>query len=560
MRLTPYALVLLLLALLSAGCTENTVSEPIQSYSLIAPSGEEIGQIRLARTEDNEIFEHIVGEAEGFRLEHKLTLRPSHVRSDKIINGMKRNAWAHCPAKPVVKYTLRKGLSEEDKGYSPEEFACDGESPGFAVALVDEISVFDNSVGASLLLTERLYSLFGEPFTALNINDGRPVRCNAHFVDEVKISAPNDKTLKGERCFFYTAMIAHNIVFAPSADGRHRIVAMDGLAGSLTAVADGYEVELMPPEPEVPRNVSEEETVFRTADHKRLVGTIALPAKGEVRGGIVIIAGSGPVDRDGNAGPMSSSPYRRIAHFLARHGYASLRYDKRGVGESQPDKYEMATFELLSSDAAEAAKCLHRHERLHNRPIVIAGHSEGGAIAPAVANKFPGIDGVIMLAGNVSNLEQVLKEQLVLIMEAAGATPNEITKFQLQQGIVLGIVKSGVDRVLPSMTTGSLDPDWLRSHFAYEPSQAIREFDGPLLALFFEHDLQVPPAEALVLRKLASENDDGRITVKVLEDLDHMMGVAEPPLGLGQYRNPHRPVSEKMLNTVLEWLDANVAR
>jgi pimeloyl-ACP methyl ester carboxylesterase len=132
--------------------------------------------------------------------------------------------------------------------------------------------------------------------------------------------------------------------------------------------------------------------------HAGLAGTLARPKKGPARGSaVLIIAGSGPTDRDGNGPLVSTDTYRLLAAGLAAQGVASLRYDKRGIGGSAGlvKREEDVRFDDFVADAVAASRDL--MGRTDVSRLVIAGHSEGALIAIRVAQKVD-VAGLVLLA------------------------------------------------------------------------------------------------------------------------------------------------------------------
>jgi pimeloyl-ACP methyl ester carboxylesterase len=128
---------------------------------------------------------------------------------------------------------------------------------------------------------------------------------------------------------------------------------------------------------------------------------------------VLIIAGSGPTDRDGNSGalPGKNNAYRMLANALAADGIASLRYDKRGIGESRTAGIREANlrFDMYVDDAVAWVSQLHGDTRFSR--VIIAGHSEGSLIGMVAANKAHA-DAFVSVAGVAHRSSEVLRDQL----------------------------------------------------------------------------------------------------------------------------------------------------
>ncbi|MBS0550095.1 MAG: alpha/beta fold hydrolase [Proteobacteria bacterium] len=135
------------------------------------------------------------------------------------------------------------------------------------------------------------------------------------------------------------------------------------------------------------------EVRFSGADGATLSGTLLLPLASEIQPvpGVVLIAGSGPTDRDGNTPliPARIDTLKLIAARLAAAGIATLRYDKRGVGRSSPPPEGLAAQERFFqwdhavADAVAAHTELLRHDEIKSYATAFLGHSEGGLLALA---------------------------------------------------------------------------------------------------------------------------------------------------------------------------------
>ena len=130
-----------------------------------------------------------------------------------------------------------------------------------------------------------------------------------------------------------------------------------------------------------------------------MAGELTVPSKGNPKALIVLVSGSGPQDRNAYLGSqINHSPFLVLSDYLTRQGYGVLRYDDRGVAESTGE-FRNSTSDDFALDALAAVQYLRTREELKGIPIGVAGHSEGGMIAPVVAAKDEALDFVILLAG-----------------------------------------------------------------------------------------------------------------------------------------------------------------
>jgi alpha/beta superfamily hydrolase len=159
--------------------------------------------------------------------------------------------------------------------------------------------------------------------------------------------------------------------------------------------------------------VKEQEIRFKSGDIE-LAGTIALPDSGGPFPGVIFIAGSGEVDRNDSHKKLPLNAFYDISRCLAQNGIASLRYDKRGVGQSEGDYWKTGFYDRVQ-DAQAALQYLKQQKYVQPENIFILGHSEGALIATRLAGIGAEVAGVILIAGSAQSGEDVLKWQAVKV-------------------------------------------------------------------------------------------------------------------------------------------------
>ncbi|AXA94653.1 alpha/beta hydrolase [Massilia sp. YMA4] len=232
--------------------------------------------------------------------------------------------------------------------------------------------------------------------------------------------------------------------------------------------------------------VPQEEAIALRTPSGTLNGTLRLPAGGKPVGVVLIIAGSGPTDRDGNnalAGRNDS--LKLLAEALAGAGYASVRYDKRGVGQSSGAGLDEAALRLdmYVDDAAAWVSKLNGSGRF--RAVVIAGHSEGALIGMLAAQRA-NVASFISLAGSADGLGTLLRKQLASQLPPALAADNE----RILQAIERGVTTDAVPAPLQALYRPSVQP-YLISSVRYVPAREIGKLKVPVLLVQGTTDLQV---------------------------------------------------------------------
>lgn len=244
-----------------------------------------------------------------------------------------------------------------------------------------------------------------------------------------------------------------------------------------------------------------EKPVTLKRDFGTLHGTLITPDAGAETVAL-IIAGSGPTDRNGN-NPMGgmTNTYLQLAQALEKAGVASLRYDKRAIGSSRyddPTQVSRVSFEEFIGDAAALADYLAQQGF---RKVVLVGHSEGALIALCAAQQSKAVSGVVSLAGPGYPLDEILQIQLAaqlaaghleLLMEATGI----IAQLKRGEKVDMAYHTQGLQMLF--------NPDvqpFLISVFRYDPKLEIRKVQLPVLIVNGDNDLQVSADNAEALHK-----------------------------------------------------------
>lgn len=225
-----------------------------------------------------------------------------------------------------------------------------------------------------------------------------------------------------------------------------------------------------------------------------LEGTLTLPMGTGPWPAAVIIAGSGPTDRDGNSpAGVSTDMYRMLARGLGELGIASLRYDKRGLPSSR-GTMDMATTTMaeFAGDAAAAARLL--AARADVGPVAFIGHSEGGALAMLAAGAGAPVAGLVLVSAAGRDVTTILHEQL-----GRQFPPAMVAKFDTAWSAFL----RGDSTASPLPGLESLFLPWnrpfLRSWQALQPVDLLRGIFLPALVLQGETDVQTTTADARAL-------------------------------------------------------------
>jgi pimeloyl-ACP methyl ester carboxylesterase len=279
-----------------------------------------------------------------------------------------------------------------------------------------------------------------------------------------------------------------------------------------------------------------------------LYGTLALPASTAPVPVALIIAGSGPVDRDGNAAPQPAlNYYRKLAAALAAQGIASLRYDKRGIAASHAagPPEAAARFGMYADDAAAWAAKLHADKRFSH--VGAIGHSEGSLLGMLAAQHAP-IASFISLEGAGFPIATVLRTQLASRLQPYPdlAKAAESILATLESGKTV----ADVPPPLANLFRPSVQP-YLISWMAYDPRVEIAKLRGRVTIVQGTHDAQVPVADG---QALAAARPSA--TLALIDGMTHVL-TDDPATTLdqqlaGAYADATRPLDATMVASVIK--------
>lgn len=259
---------------------------------------------------------------------------------------------------------------------------------------------------------------------------------------------------------------------------------------------------------------------------------------------VLILPGSGPIDRDGNnrAG-VRSDAYRMLAAELARKGVASVRIDKRGVGESdnQFDPSTMTIFDLVN-DAAAWYNHLQSDDRFSE--VVVLGHSEGGEVALLLAQKLA-IKHLVLVATAGRTHAEILREQMSLRLPASDMNQVEQAIEKVRQSKPLESIPVPLRDYLRAESI-----NFVRSDLDLDPVELIKKVSSRVTILQGDADLQIRPKDA---RLLAAAKPAARVVL--IHGMNHVLK-QEYGVWLQQssYTDPWRPLADGLVQAIYDSL------
>lgn len=309
------------------------------------------------------------------------------------------------------------------------------------------------------------------------------------------------------------------------------------------------------------------ELTFTGAGGIELPGTLVLPAGEEGPfPGVLLLPGSGPTDRDGNQPPMLRTDLlRQIADDLASRGVASFRFDKRaahanaGLWPRTPD--EVAAFfawDHFVQDAEAALRALGARGGIDASRVAVLGHSEGGLIALALADRMgKHAPPALVLAGTTGRrLDHVIRDQVDRLLPLQ--VPDAALRETIRKDLDRAIDSIRADRTIPADLHPALaslfNPsslDVLYAYFTIEPAELASSYKGPVLVVQGKHDAQVTVDDDLPPLKAALIGRPGVATrIQLIENASHNFKKVGSPIEPGFAG----PVAPEALGAIGDWL------
>lgn len=284
------------------------------------------------------------------------------------------------------------------------------------------------------------------------------------------------------------------------------------------------------------------------ADGVLLAGTLTLPAGPGPHPAVLCLPGSGKLDRDSNTGRLRMDLGRPLATTLARHGIASFRYDRRGVGAT-PGDWHAVGFLDNRADAAAAFQALRTHPAVHGRPVAVLGHSEGAVHAMWLAAHAPAA-AAVLLAGYARSGEAAVRWQGGRLAATAPGLLRPLLpalrRVASKQLARLAATTADTTRV----GGVRVNAKWWREQLAYDPRADLGRIRVPVLAVTGAKDVQVDPADLDVIAALVPGAQTRRVP-----DLTHLLRRTDGPGTVSTYRKLLRhPVEDDLLSDTAQWL------
>jgi pimeloyl-ACP methyl ester carboxylesterase len=340
-----------------------------------------------------------------------------------------------------------------------------------------------------------------------------------------------------------------------------------------------------PQEPKPPYPYLEKEVVVKNKEANiDLAGTLTMPDKGGPFTAVILITGSGPQNRDEEL--MGHKPFLVLSDYLTRKGYAVLRCDDRGMGKST-GKFSTATTLDFVTDISSCIDFLKTQKEIDSTRIGLAGHSEGGLIAPIIAAERKDVAFVVLLAGPGLTGEKILLMQSAIINKKAGLTEEELADDNTLRTKIYAAIKKNTpddkatkkvkelfasakkknpsEKGLSQLDDNQIDifikqsiTPWFRTFLVLDPVNYISKVHCPLLALNGSLDVQVPAKENLqAIEKALIFGGNSRYTIEEIEGANHLFQHATTG-NVDEYGKIEETMSPEVLEKISDWIGKEV--
>jgi pimeloyl-ACP methyl ester carboxylesterase len=342
---------------------------------------------------------------------------------------------------------------------------------------------------------------------------------------------------------------------------------------------DKFPEIIRPQTPRKPYPYLEEDVAYDNPSATvHIAGTLSLPKGKGPFPAVLLIVGSGPLDRDETV--HFHKPFLVLADHLTRQGIAVLRVDKRGVGKTTGD-LEEATIQELADDVRGGVEYLKTRREIDPKHIGLLGHSEGGVVGPILASQSSDVAFLVMLAGLGQNNGDIIIFQKTLAAREHGADENTLALMRSWYERLYALVREDTDnataekkiRALHATLTSDekeklgwpdsgLDreiSDQLNRHWRhdlrYDPRATLMTVRCPVLALGGDRDVQVPSKENLaIIGEALKAGGNPRFTVREFPGLNHAFRTEPHAAG-----SEDETLAPTVLQTISDWIIAQTS-
>jgi hypothetical protein len=339
-----------------------------------------------------------------------------------------------------------------------------------------------------------------------------------------------------------------------------------------------------PQTPTQPYPYAEEEVSYENAAAGvKLASTLTYPKSGGPFPAVLLIAGSGPLDRDSEA--FGHKLFLILADYLTRRGIAVLRADKRGVGGSTGDGDNATTMDFVG-DALAGVAYLKTRKEIDPRRMGLVGHSEGANVAPIAATRSSDVAFLVLLAPSGVTGDQIALAQDDQISRDEGTPEDRVAKQHAERAKILAIIMQEKDNAVAEqrirglitaryaamtneekkaedVTSDSIDDEmeaareylspWSRFFLSYDPAPILTTVKVSALVMWGSKDLQAPPEQNRAPVEEALKASGCSYKIEVLPGLNHPFQTATTGTP-AEYRRIEETMSPTAMKLIGDWI------
>jgi len=295
---------------------------------------------------------------------------------------------------------------------------------------------------------------------------------------------------------------------------------------------------MIPLEAQLSIAVDTSEVVVLVQDSIEIAGTLTHVGKEQL---VVVVAGSGPTDRDCNSSiGLKSNAFKMLADSLAYYGVSSYRYDKRGVGKSSSIEEEKVTIYSFVDDL----KAIVAHFVDDYDEIIVLGHSEGSLLGLQASADMSEISAMISVCGAGQTMDKIILDQIRDYTKLVPLAEKHIEEIKQDQPLF------EVNVVLKSLFRESIVP-FLKSVFVLDPVDVIRKVEQPILIIGGSCDIQVPTTETELLHQA-----NPKASIRIIEGMGHVLKDlnGDCKSARSAYNDESIPINPQLIHAVIDFI------
>ena len=300
----------------------------------------------------------------------------------------------------------------------------------------------------------------------------------------------------------------------------------------------------------------------------KLTGTLSIPANVTMQlPAVLFIAGSGAGDRNGNVANFKLDTFKILSTLFLEHGYITLRYDKRGVGNSEGNYYASGLTDFIN-DAVSATRYLKSLDLVDEKQVIIIGHSEGAILAPAVYYAQEPVSRLILLCGSASPGWEIMPlpgEKLINEIKNTLGVKGVLFKLFLFDKIakilwdyINNKALNSSKPIIKILGVKNFNAKWLRESYQFDVRPYLQKVKCPTLIIAGDKDIQSDPTDAEKIAKLIP----GEAHATIIANMNHILCHYETEYHLlsciKEYKTSLKNgLSHEFLRELSQWLPLN---